>query len=98
MLLLPNNNFRAILGNVKGQKPYEPPPPKPPANASSTAPQHMDPLAAAEAMASGVRATVQRVTRHPTFQKVGWFPGKKREKRDLQIHMPIYHMHKNTSD
>lgn len=64
-----HQNHSSILGNVKEQKPYFPPPKAPPANTTHSN-QHMDPLAAAEAVASGVLVKVKELMAHPTFQKV----------------------------
>jgi hypothetical protein len=64
----------SILGTVKNQKPYEPPPPKPLNTTTAPNNHHMDPLAAAEAMASGVVVRVKEIMRHPTFQKASEWP------------------------
>lgn len=66
----PPKKNSSILGNVKGQKPYFPPPAKPPSPGNAPN-QHKDALAAAEAVASGVLVKAKEVMRHPTFQKVG---------------------------
>lgn len=59
-----------ILGAVKGQKPYYPPPKPPASNATSGGERHMDAFAAAEKMATGVIARAKEVMRHPAFEKV----------------------------
>lgn len=60
-----------ILGAVKGQKPYYPPPKPPVANATTSGERHMDAFAAAaEKMATGVIARAKEIMRHPAFQKV----------------------------